>query len=159
MLKEKFKLFMRNVPQPVFISIAKSIGNKLAGLTVSSFESISIEPIITLVSIDKLSQSLEVFKNSIGWTVSLLNENQQDISNFFANSSISQEERFSRVYPLSRLLKIPYIENSIGYVECIYYKHIPMGDHIIFFGKVINVEVLTEDKPIVYYNRSYRKLA
>lgn len=149
---------MRNVPQPVFISIAKSMNNKFAGLTVSSFESISIEPIITLISIDKLSESLSVFKNSIGWTVSLLNEEQENISNFFSNRDVSQKERFSREYPISKFLKIPYIENCIGYVECIYYKHLPMGDHVIFFGKVVNVEILNENKPIVYYHRSYRKL-
>lgn len=149
---------MRSVPQSVFISIAKSIDNEFAGLTISSFESISIKPIITLISIDKLSESLNVFKKSIGWTVSLLNEEQEDISNFFSNRNISQEERFSREYPISKFLKIPYIEDCIGYIECIYYKHLSMGDHVIFFGKVVNVEILNEKKPIVYYNRSYRKL-
>lgn len=155
---EDFKEFMRNVPQAVFITIGKSVDNNLAGLTVSSFESISLKPIITMISIDKSAESLGVFLKSIGWTVSLLNEDQAEISKFFSNKDISQSERFKIEYPKSDLLKIPYIENSIGYLECIYYKHLEIGDHVVFFGKVMNVKILNNKKPLIYHNRTYKRL-
>jgi len=158
MLEEKIKLFMRNVPQAVFISIAKTPDNKLAGLTISSFETISLKPLITLISIDKNAESLNVFLKAIGWTISLLNEEQEEISKFFSNKDIPQSERFKSPFPKSNFLKIPYIENAIGYIECIYYKSIEMGDHILFFGKVVNVEMLNEKKPLIYYNRAYRRI-
>ncbi|MEO0143400.1 MAG: flavin reductase family protein [candidate division WOR-3 bacterium] len=157
-MREKFKEFMRNVPQAVFIAIGKSTDNKLAGLTISSFESISLKPLITLISIDKNAESLNVFLKAIGWTISLLNEEQEEISKFFSNKDISQAERFKLEYPKSASLKIPYIENAIGYIECIYYRHLEMGDHIIFFGKVVNVQMLNDKKPLIYYHRSYRKI-
>lgn len=159
MLEEKFKEFMRNVPQSVFIAIARSMDNKLAGLTISSFEPISLKPLISLISIDKSAESLNVFLKAIGWTISLLGENDEEISNFFANKDIPQIERFKREYSKSEFLKIPYIESSIGYVECIYYKHLEIGDHIVFFGKIVNVKILNEKMPIVYYKRKYFKIS
>ncbi len=157
-MEEKFKEFMRNVPQAVFVAITRSFDNKLAGLTVSSFESISLKPLITLISIDKRAESLEAFLKAIGWTISLLGEEDEEVSRFFSNKDIPQSERFKKDFPRSEFLKIPYIETSIGYIECIYYKHLEIGDHMVMFGKVMNVKVLNSKKPIVYYMRSYIRL-
>ncbi len=149
---------MRNVPQSIFVAVARSIDSKLAGLTVSSFESISLKPLITLISIDKNAESLNTFLKAIGWTISLLGEGDEEVSSFFANKDIPQTERFKRNFPRSEFLKIPYIETSIGYIECIYYKHLEIGDHVVMFGKVMNVKILNSKRPIVYYMRNYKRL-
>lgn len=156
-MEEKVKAFMRNVPQAVFIAIAKS-PKGLSGLTISSFELISLKPTITLISIDKNAESLETFIRAIGWTISLLSDEQEEFSKLFSNDEISQSDRFKINYPKSSFLKIPYINNCIGYLECLYYKHFEIGDHFIFFGKVVNVEIINEKKPLIYYKRNYHKV-
>ncbi|MEO0225204.1 MAG: flavin reductase family protein [candidate division WOR-3 bacterium] len=156
-MEEKIKEFMRNVPQAVFIAIAKS-PKGLSGLTISSFELVSLKPTITLISIDKNAESLETFIRAVGWTISLLSDEQEEFSRLFSNKEVSQSERFKINYPKSSFLKIPYINNCIGYLECLYYKHFEIGDHFIFFGKVVNVEIINEKKPLIYYKRSYHKV-
>ena len=156
-MEERIKEFMRNVPQAVFIAIAKS-PKGLSGLTISSFELVSLKPTITLISIDKSAESLETFIKAIGWTISLLSEEQEGFSKLFSNKEISQSERFKINYNKSSFLKIPYINNCIGYLECLYYKHFEIGDHFIFFGKVVNVEIINEKKPLIYYKRNYHRV-
>jgi len=156
-MEEKIKSFMRNVPQAVFIAIAKS-PKGLSGLTISSFELVSLKPSITLISIDKSAKSLETFIRAIGWTISLLSDEQEEFSKLFSNNEISQSERFKINYPKSSFLKIPYIDNCIGYLECLYYKHLEIGDHFIFLSKVVNVEIINEKRPLIYYRRGYHKV-
>jgi flavin reductase (DIM6/NTAB) family NADH-FMN oxidoreductase RutF len=75
----------------------------------------------------------------------------------FSDDKISQGERFKQInFTKSSILKIPYIEHSIGYLEAIYYKSLEIADHLVFFTKVINVKLFNnKKKPLIYYKRNY----
>ncbi len=155
-LVDAFKEFMRNVPQPVFIAISKDSDGELGGLTVSSFTSISLDPLLVMVAIDKNARSFIHFKYSTGWTVSLLGEKQSLISGTFANPRISMEERFERVkLGYSPNLKVPYIKDAVAFMECEPYDSFEAGDHFIFLGKVVHAEILSGEKPLIYHRKHY----
>ena len=51
--------------------------------------------------------------------------------------------------------KTPIIKDCLSNLECTVEKLIPMGDHIIFICKVINVLNNNKVKPLIYYNSQY----
>ncbi len=155
-LVDAFKEFMRNVPQPVFVAIAKDTDGEVGGLTVSSFTSISLDPLLVMVAIDRNARSFIHFKYAVGWTVSLLGENQSLISGTFANPKISMEERLNRVKLAdSPNLAVPYIRDAVAFMECEPYDSFEAGDHFIFLGKVVHAEILTDARPLIYYRKHY----
>jgi len=54
------------------------------GMTISSFNSLSLEPPLVLFSIDRRSTSLTLWRQAAAYTVNVFSENQKDISNRFA---------------------------------------------------------------------------
>ncbi len=159
-IKDRFKSFMRHVPQPVFIAIVKDIDDEVGGLTVSTFTSISMEPPIGMVSIDKNTRSFFLFKEAQGWTVSLIPSNLSRLATIYADPKYSFEERLSMSKTaLSPNLSIPYIKDAIAYVECKPYKHADVGDHVVFFGEVVHVEVIRDKPALVYHKREYKSVS
>ncbi|TJW20465.1 MAG: flavin reductase family protein, partial [Mesorhizobium sp.] len=57
---------------------------ELLGMTMSSFNSLSLDPPLVLFSIDRGSASLPLWQKAASYTVNVLSENQKDISNRFA---------------------------------------------------------------------------
>ena len=71
---------MIRVPQ---VRVLDEDGQQL-GMTMSSFNSLSLEPPLVLFSIDRRSTSLALWQQAAAYAVNVLSENQKDISNRFA---------------------------------------------------------------------------
>lgn len=131
-------------------------GDRLAGLTVSAFTSVSLNPPYVLVCIDKQSSTLDLLRAAKAFAVNLLSDNQVDLSNRFASKS---EDKFSGVpYRLGQLA-VPILDNTLGFVECRLVQEIDAGDHIIFMGQVEQADVNIDKQPLLYYHGKYRTLA
>src|SRR5260370_30734646 len=63
-----------------------------AGLTVNSFASVSLDPLLVLICVDVRSQALSFFRESGVFAVNILTQEQEALSNCFATSS---EERYT----------------------------------------------------------------
>src|SRR3982751_4896801 len=60
------------------------------GLTVSSFTSVSMDPILVLVCLDDRLSGLQFFKDSMNFGVSILSESQEQISRLFAKKDTAR---------------------------------------------------------------------
>jgi flavin reductase (DIM6/NTAB) family NADH-FMN oxidoreductase RutF len=125
------------------------------GLTVNSFTSVSLDPLLVLVCFDNRLSSLEHFKHSMKFGVSILAEGQQDLSNLFAKKDSQRPESIYFDGPGGQ----PLLRNALGYLECETIDIYPGGDHQIFLGKVTAGEVL-DDKTgaLVYFRGRYRQV-
>ncbi len=132
-------------------------GETLHGLTVSSFCSVSLEPPLILVCIDKKASSHPVLQTSKRFAVNFLTAAQQDISNRFADPKRSPEERFQGLAVRTAVTQSPILPDVLAYLDCEVYAEYDGGDHTIFVGKVVAGEV-GEGAPLLYWNRGYREL-
>jgi len=136
--------------------ITTSYNNELFGFTASSFTSVSLNPPLILFCLHKNAFSINSFNKSDKFGVSILAENQIDISKHFARP---HSNKFAEIaYELGTATSCPLIEGSICHIECNKYASYDAGDHVIFVGEVINTAIKNDLKPLLYFHKSYTNL-
>ncbi|PWA07823.1 oxygenase [Pueribacillus theae] len=155
MVKEQteklYREIMASYPTGVTIMTTTDENNKPIGLTVNSFTSVSLEPLMILWCIGKESGSIESFKNSQRFAVNILAGDQQDACWVFASSK--EKDRFAKVDWEFSLNNLPILKDVFGVLECEKVEQIDAGDHIIFLGEVISLDKKNSD-PMLYYRRN-----
>jgi len=122
------------------------------GLTVNSFTSVSLNPVLVLVCLDNHLSGLQAFRESKHFGVSILSEHQEDVSRMFAKKD---SERPSNIY-FEGKVGLPLLKNALAIMECETVKIYEGGDHQIFLGEVQNAEVMQQDHPLLYFRGKYR---
>ena len=124
------------------------------GLTVSSFTSVSLEPILVLVCLDKRLSGMRAFEESMNFGVSILSESQEEVSRIFAKKD---SVRPSELY-FSGETGIPLICHSLATLECDTIATYPGGDHVILLGQVRALQHLESKAgktPLLYCRGKY----
>ncbi|MCG8603869.1 flavin reductase family protein [bacterium] len=130
-------------------------GHEIHGLTVNSFTSVSLDPPLILICIQKTVSSHAYFSDGGGFVVNLLCKKQEDLSNRFANSDLSGRERFEGVTYKETDAGIPILEGNLGHLECRVASRIEAGDHTIFIGEVVRAETTAETHPLLFFESRY----
>lgn len=125
------------------------------GMTVSSFNSVSLDPPLILWSLARSSPNLEVFQNAKHYSVNVLAANQQEISDRFATRG---NDRFAGVPVRDGEHGVPLLEGCSAWFECANEAQYPGGDHIIFVGRVASFAQGEEQSPLVFHAGGYRQL-
>jgi flavin reductase (DIM6/NTAB) family NADH-FMN oxidoreductase RutF len=152
-----YRQVMGNWGTGVTVATTRDRSGQPYGLTVSSFTSVSMDPILVLVCLDDRLSGLQYFKDSLKFGVSILSESQEQISRLFAKKDT---ERPSELY-FAGETKIPLIRDSLVTLECETIATYPGGDHTIFLGKVLAVELhgaMQGAKPLLYFRGKYERL-
>lgn len=125
------------------------------GLTANSVTSLSLDPPLVLFAVDKKAGSLEAFKETRRFAVSILTAEQQDISNRFATPG---PKDFSDLKTQTAETGAPILSDSLAWVDCKVVDILPGGDHDIFIGEVLAGDA-KEGDPLLYYAGKYREVA
>jgi len=125
------------------------------GMTISSFNSVSLDPPLILWSLSLASPSLEVFRSASHYAVNVLSAEQEDLSNRFASRN---GNRFADVSVRPGLAGVPLIEGCCAWFECSQHAHYAGGDHLIFVGHVEQFEQNDTASPLIFHGGSYRRL-
>src|SRR5579864_2581748 len=99
------------------------------GLTANAFTSISLDPPLLLVSVDKKAESYPYFEESKVFTVNILSDEQESLSRRFA---VSGGEKFQGVAYRSGANGAAIIDGALAYLECKLYAVYDGGDHTLF---------------------------
>jgi flavin reductase (DIM6/NTAB) family NADH-FMN oxidoreductase RutF len=145
-------------PTGVVIITATSYEGERLGATVSSFNSVSLDPPLVLFSIDKMAKSLAQWVATKHYAVNVLHEDQTEISNRFARA---MTDKWEGVMPKKAShITAPLIPNALCWFECESWAHYDGGDHVIFVGKVLGLQVrpTTHDRPLTFFRGRYSKL-
>ncbi|MEO7021857.1 MAG: flavin reductase family protein [Ktedonobacteraceae bacterium] len=108
----------------------------IAGLTVNSFASVSLDPLLVLVCVDVRSQALPFFRESGVFAVNILTQEQEALSNCFATSSDERYTYFCQAKHSRAATGAPILEGVMGFVDARITAEYPGGDHVIFLGQV-----------------------
>lgn len=127
------------------------------GLTVNSFASVSLDPPLVLFSIAKGAASHDAFAAADGYTVNILAEDQEALSNRF--SLVKDVDRFNGVALANGLPgEAPILAGCLGAAVCDLEKAIPGGDHTILLGRVRRIVVGNGVRPLLYYRGGYGRI-
>ena len=150
---ESFKECMRQLSTGVTIVTTKTIEGKKEGVTINTFTSLSLNPLLILFNLKKSSFCYQSFIESKNFTVNILSESQQKLSNLFTKEAAEKWDH-SALYSKT-LTSSPAFQNGIAFLECEHYKHYDGGDHTIMIGKVINSAYINKSKPLMYFRGEY----
>ncbi len=105
------------------------------GFTANSFTSVSLDPPLVLVCVAKSASSYEVFSQAPQFAVSVLAEDQKDVSGVFASKS---PDKFAQVAWQTRATGAPVMHGAAAHFDCATQQVIDAGDHVILLGRVID---------------------
>jgi flavin reductase (DIM6/NTAB) family NADH-FMN oxidoreductase RutF len=121
------------------------------GLTVNSFNSVSLDPPLVLWSQRLQSPTFPVFRDSPYFAVNILAQDQIGISRRFAKRS---HDKFEGLEVVPGLGGIPLIAGCAAYLECSKEMSFPGGDHVVFVGRVERIEK-QQRPPLVFGGGQY----
>lgn len=124
------------------------------GITVSAFSSLSLEPPLVMIAIEKTTRAHDAIRKAERFAVNILRAEQEEISNRFASRI---DDRFEGIAARMGLLGIPVIDDALAVVECRLRQTLPGGDHSIFVGEVVAADI-REGDPLIYFRSAYRRL-
>ena len=123
------------------------------GITVNSFSSVSLDPPLILFCIDKGARFNTPLNAEQYLAINILSEHQQEVSNRFASSKLTNEERFEGLATIPEH-KYPVFAESLGVLEAKLQATHDGGDHWIYIAKVSSGQAF-EGSPLLYYGGSY----
>lgn len=128
----------------------------LHGLTANAVASLSLDPPLVLVAVDKRAQTLEFLKANRCFALNILRRDQEEVSQRFAQPG---PKDFLGLDLTTDVTHAPIIGGCLGYLDCQLYDILPGGDHEIFVGEVVGGSASDEGDPLLYYAGGYRRLA
>lgn len=154
----EFRLALGQFATGVTVITAERGPEQVHGMTANSFTSVSLDPLLILVCVDEDAKLLPLIKNQERFGVSILKENQQAISEYFARpeESAEIEKRLGIRYRWTKN-GIPLLEEALAHLTCEVVSSYAAGDHTIFIAEVTSVEVY-EGEPLLYFRGDYRRL-
>lgn len=151
---QQFKAALGNYPTGVTVVTTMNDDDVPLGLTVNSFASVSLDPLLILWSIDKRVSTYDYFVKSKKFAVHILASNQSEICYLFAARDI---DRFSNCEWETSSHNLPILSDVAAVLQCEMYQAVEAGDHTILIGKVIEISGQNED-PLLYHKRHTGKI-
>ena len=118
------------------------------GLTVNSFNSVSLSPPLVLWSLDNRNDRLSMFKGAKGFAVNIMAADQLALCKKFA---AADNDRFLNCDWRFGEYGQPLIENTLANLECRPWAEYDGGDHTIFVGEVMSIKQ-SKGKAAVFFN-------
>jgi flavin reductase (DIM6/NTAB) family NADH-FMN oxidoreductase RutF len=134
--KDLFRLVMGQFASGVAVVTTRD-SERLAGLTVNAFASVSLEPPLVLICIDLQSHVLATLRTSGTFVVNILTSEQEHLSRCFASSSQERYEHFCCASYHTAATGSPVLDDALAFIDTRIVAEYPGGDHAIFLGQVI----------------------
>lgn len=117
------------------------------GITISSFNTVSLEPPLILWSLKKHSRLMPWVEVGKKHLIHVLERSQEDLALHFATVKVNQFEGVEHQLAESGLTKI---DHCVAYYECETVSVHIGGDHKIIVAKVINLKNYHEREPLIF---------
>lgn len=130
----------------------------LHAMTANAIASVSLDPLLLLVCVDHTAHAYQQLLQSKRFGVSILAEDQEDISRLFATKGEPERGRLRGAEFHLGEHGTPVLEGSLAHIECAVSDHFETGDHTIFIGAVLDGRVLREAPPLLFYQGTYRRV-
>jgi flavin reductase (DIM6/NTAB) family NADH-FMN oxidoreductase RutF len=146
----------------VVSTLARTPEHPYAGMTISAFNSVSLEPPRILISIAKNSLTTGHLLQARVFAVSLLNGEQGALADRFAGRVPlpADADRFDGVAIRTEVTGAPILQDALAWLDCRVHTIHDGDTHWIVIGEVAAAGHTGDDStaPLVYFNRAYYAL-
>lgn len=130
------------------------------GMTLNSFTSLSLDPPLVSISLEKTTRTHQLVQASGVFAVTLLTMEQNALSDKFAGRDRSGEDRFEGVETFTMETGSPILAHGLAFFDCRVQSSHDAGTHTLFISEVLACGPIDDSAdPLVYFNRGYRKIA
>ncbi|MEL6737988.1 MAG: flavin reductase family protein [Pseudomonadota bacterium] len=153
---DAFRKLMGQFATGVCVVSAYSHEGELAGITVNSFVSVSLNPLLISWSLQNTSSQFDLWSKAGEFAVSILAQDQQELARRYAtrgSSALVQEDFVTTARGL------PVIKGALGFLECRQWSLYPAGDHTMVFGEVLGLEQAESGKPLGFFGGAFCTIA
>jgi flavin reductase (DIM6/NTAB) family NADH-FMN oxidoreductase RutF len=135
--------------------ITAQAGGVAHGMTANSVTSVSLDPLLLLVCIDRRARMCNIIHEAGRFAVNILGERQEAISRHFAGRPNDQLN-----VTFADLAGVPTLPGALAAIACTVERELDGGDHIIVIGKV-DAFIRTNDvePPLLYFAGRYRQVS
>lgn len=125
------------------------------GLTVNSFNSVSLDPPLVVWSLGLQTKVRPVFEACAHYAINVLAEDQIHLSHRFASRD---PDKFAGLHITDGIDGVPLLDGCCARFECRNTVRHPGGDHLVFLSEVMRFGA-SERPPLVFHAGHYRRLA
>lgn len=153
---EQLRAAMRHVPATVTIVTVGAPEPR--GVTIASFSSVSLDPPLVSFNVQKGARVHPLIEAADRYAVHVLRSDQVALSDHFADPTLDGPRQFEGLNVVEGPDGLPILPDALAVFECEPWAVYDAGDHSLIVGRVIRVEALDEGEPVLYYQRSYRRV-
>jgi flavin reductase (DIM6/NTAB) family NADH-FMN oxidoreductase RutF len=154
-----FRQAMGSFPTGVTVVTVACDDGGVHGMTVNSFSSVSLDPMLVLVCISQTSRGAGLIERAGAFTVNVLSAGQQDLSRWFASRHRpTGREMFDGVPFEPGATGCPVLADAAASFECRLEQSHRAGDHLIVLGRVVALVHRPQLAPLIFHAGTYKSL-
>lgn len=154
--KDEFRRALRTFATGVTVVTSRS-GDHIGGMTVSAFCSVSLEPPLVLVCLDRTTETYGLVAASGAFAVNILRQGDDALSQLFASETTDKATALRDLAHLRGATGSPIFQDTLAYLDCRVTRAVPAGDHTVFIGQVEKAGV-GGGRPLLFHDGRYRAL-
>lgn len=129
------------------------------GMTANAFSSVSLDPPLVLVCVMSPSEGADQITRNGAFAVNILGAEQEPMSRYFASRDRPRgRDAFKEVAHRIGASGSPILDGAAASLDCRLHADHEAGDHRIFIGEVLDLELSPELLPLVFHGGRYRNL-
>lgn len=148
--RDAFRQIVGHFTSGVTIITAREAGTNM-GITASAFSSVSLEPPMVLVCVNKSTGTCHAISRTKVFGVNILQEHQGDLARKFAQP---QTDKYRDTDFTVGELGVPLLQDVLAHLECRVVEEITGGTHSVFLAEVQMAEAYAHT-PLVYYRGKF----
>jgi flavin reductase (DIM6/NTAB) family NADH-FMN oxidoreductase RutF len=125
-------------------------GDSQAGMTLNSFTSVSLDPLLVLVSLAHGTRTLERVRQSGKYAVNILHRRQRDVALAFAKPGAPFPEGHTVVDPSGFVV----VRHALAILRCEVVGVHAAGDHDLVVGEVVDFEG-SGGEPLIFHRGAF----
>jgi 3-hydroxy-9,10-secoandrosta-1,3,5(10)-triene-9,17-dione monooxygenase reductase component len=128
-------------------------GNGPRGATTNALTSLSLDPLLVLVALDRASNTLAAVRNAGRFCINVLAADQEEIARRFATKASGEEKLAGCAHEL--VDGVPVLGGCVAWLACELDREVDGGDHAILLGRPLEAGADSEKQPLVFFGGRY----
>jgi flavin reductase (DIM6/NTAB) family NADH-FMN oxidoreductase RutF len=139
--------------------ITTSGENHSYGMTANAFSSVSLDPPLVLVCAKSGAEGSDHIERNACFAVNILGVDHEPLSRYFSSKDRPRgRDAFRDVDHTVGVTGSPILDGVAAYLDCHLHETHTAGDHEIFIGEVLALEVRPDVQPLLFHGGGYRYL-
>jgi flavin reductase (DIM6/NTAB) family NADH-FMN oxidoreductase RutF len=124
-------------------------------MTANAFTSVSLEPPVVLVSVDKRTATWRYIVESRAFAVNILSGEQEHLARRFAGPHRTLANPFADIAYSRRPGGAPLLRGVLAWLDCTLFRAYDGGDHSLFLGAVRDWDFDASRAPLLFYRGAF----